>query len=157
MSWYCIKVVLSYQTVECEHSEEVVCNTGNISSQDTRHCLYLHVNTVIQYMREHEQCTLRIYIGSVDKMDDVIAVDFSIGRDEDDEYEYTVTYLTSPKLSAMTKKEIEHHIRTNIGDYLHKECDMRDRMIVSMREIIEKIPPLTVADSSAPVTETDSA
>jgi len=108
-------------------------------------------------MRDREGCTLRIYIGSVDKMEDAIAVDFRTGRDEDGEYEYTVTYLTSPKLSAMTKKEIEHHMRTNIGDYLHKECDMQDRMIVSMREIIEKIPPPTVTDSSAPVTETDSA
>ena len=76
--------------------------------------------------------------------------------DEDGEYEYKVTYLTSPKLSAMTKKEIEHHMRTNIGDYLHKECEMRDRMIISMREIIEKIPPPTVADSSAPVTDTNT-
>lgn len=157
LSWYCIKVVLSYQTVEGEHREEVVCNTGNILAQDTRHCLYLYANTVIQYMRDREGCTLRIYIGSVDKMEDVIAVDFTTGRDEDDEYEYEVTYLTSPKLSAMTKKEIEQHMRTNIGDYLHKECDMQDRMIVSMREIIEKIPPITAADSSAPVTETDSA
>jgi hypothetical protein len=164
LSWYCIKVVLSYQTVEGERHEEVVCNTGNISSQDTRYCLYWYANTVIQYMHEHERCalriyigTLRIYIGSIDKMEDMIAVDFSIGRDEYDEYEYTVTYLTSPKLSAMTKKEIEHHMRTNIGDYLHEECDMRERMIVSMREIIEKISPLTDADSSAPVTATDSA
>jgi hypothetical protein len=162
LSWYCIKVVISYQTVEGEHREEVVCNTGNILAQDTRHCLYTNTNNVIDYMRDREGCTLRIYIGSIDKMEDAIAVDFRTGRDEDGEYEYTeyeytVTYLTSSKLSAMTKKEIEHHMRTNIGDYLHKECDTQDRMIVSMREIIEKIPPLTVADSSAPVTETDSA
>ena len=157
LSWYCIKVVLSYQTVEGKQHEEVVCNTRNILSQDTRYCLYWYTKNVIDYMRDREGCTLRIYIGTVDKMDDVIAVDFRTGRDEDDEYEYTITYLTSPKLSAMTKKEIEHHMRTNIGDYLHKECDMQDRMIVSMREIIEKIPLLKDADSSAPVTETDSA
>lgn len=157
LSWYCIKVVLSYQTVEGERHEEVVCNTGNILAQDTRHCLYTNTNNVIDYMRDREGCTLRIYIGSVDKMEDAIAVDFHTGRNEDGEYEYTVTYLTSSKLSAMTKKEIEHHMRTNIGDYLHEECDMRDRMIVSMREIIEKIPPPIVTDSSAPVTETDSA
>lgn len=157
LSWYCIKVVLSYQTVEGERHEEVVCNTGNISSQDTRHCLYLYTNNVIDYMRDHEGCTLRIYIGSVDKMEDVIAVDFTAGCDEDGEYEYEVTYLTSPKLSAMTKKEIEQYFKACTEQYLHKECDMRDRMIVSMREIIEKITPPTVADSSAPVTDTDSA
>ena len=157
LSWYCIKVVLSYQTVEGEQHEEVVCNTGNILSQDTRYCLYWYTNNVIDYMRDHEECTLRIYIGSVDKMEDVIAVDFRTGRDEDGEYEYEVTYLTSPKLSAMSKKEIEQYFKAYTEQYLHKECDMRDRMIVSMREIIEKIPPITAADSSAPVTETDSA
>jgi hypothetical protein len=157
MSWYCIKVVLSYQTVEGEQHEEVVCNTGNISAQDTRYCLYWYTKNVIDYMRDREGCTLRIYIGSVDKMEDAIAVDFRTGRDEDGEYEYEVTYLTSPKLSVMSKKEIEQYFKACTEQYLHKECDMQDRMIVSMREIIEKIPPRMDADSPAPVTETDSA
>ena len=157
LSWYCIKVVLSYQTVEGEQHEEVVCNTGNILSQDTRYCLYWYTKNVIDYMHDREGCALRIYIGSVDKMEDVIAVDFRTGRDEYNEYEYTVTYLTSPKLSVMSKKEIEQYFKACTEQYLHKECDMQDRMIVSMREIIEKISPRMDADSPAPVTETDSA
>ena len=102
LSWYCIKVVLSYQTVECH--EEVVCNTGNILSQDTRYCLYWYTRDVIQYMREHERCTLRIYIGSVDKMEDVIAVDFRTGRDEDGEYEVVKFSETS------TQDNLENYV-----------------------------------------------
>jgi hypothetical protein len=97
LSWRCSKVVLYYQTIDGEQCEEVVCNTGNISSQDTRHCLYMYAKDVIYYMHEKEQSMLRIYIG----MENVIAVDFSTQRDEDGEYVYDVMYLTSPTLSAM--------------------------------------------------------
>lgn len=152
LSWRCSKVVLYYQTIDGEQCEEVVCNTGNISSQDTRHCLYMYAKDVIYYMHEKEQSMLRIYIG----MENVIAVDFSTQRDEDGEYMYDVMYLTSPTLSAMTKSEITQYFRTHIGDYLHEEPDMQDRIILCMKDVITKMPPVTDVDSVAPLTETET-
>jgi len=152
LSWRCSKVVLYYQTAEGEQCEEVVCNTGNISSQDTRRCLYMSTKDVLHYMYQYEQCMLRIYIG----MENVIAVDISTQRDGDGEYNYDIMYLTSPTLSAMTKSEIKQYFHTHIGDYLHAECDMQDRIILCMKDVITKMPPVTDVDSVAPLTETES-
>jgi len=152
LSWRCSKVVLYYQTADGEQCEEVVCNTGNVSSQDTRRCLYMYTKDVLYYMYQYEQCMLRIYIG----MENVIAVDISAQSDGDGAYDYNVMYLTSPTLSTMTKSEIKQYFRTHIGDYLHVEHDMQDRLILCMKDVITKMPSITDVDSVAPLTETDS-
>ena len=152
LSWRCSKVVLYYQTAEGEQCEEVVCNTGNISSQNMRRCLYMYTKDVLHYMYEKEQCMLRIYIG----MENVIAVDISMQSDGNGAYEYDIMYLTSPTLSAMTKSEIKQYFRTHMDDYLHKECDMQERIILCMKDVITKMAPVTDVDSVAPLTETET-
>jgi hypothetical protein len=156
LSWHCIKVVISYQTIVGEQHEEIVCGTGNISSQDMRYCLYIYVKEILRYMHKHEQCTLRIYIGSVDNVENIIAVDFSTCRDEDGEHEHDIMYLTSPKLSAMTKSDITQHFRTHIREYLHEETEMQDRIMFCIKDVISKMPPPTDVESVVIPTDTET-
>jgi len=135
LSWECSKVVL-YRIIDGEQCMEVVCDTGNISTQDLRESMFTYTEVVLSHMRKYMNCALRIYIGY--NMEDMFAVEFSMPQENCVYNEYVVRYLTSPKLSAMTESEITEHFHTYIEDYLRYECEMRDRLHQSIKNSMMK-------------------